>query len=681
MASSSNTHNNSNNNSNNNNSAINRFSLKPTNKRNQESMPHSHLNGGWINVETLNNGNGLLHSPPHNHQQQRSTTSTSPGAGSGSTADHNIQITQPISAPPSPLASPNTSSTTFCLPSSSTSAAGIASAASVANAANTAPNSGSASYVCTSGSNSSYAAVGASNAIDTADPNWQASKATVLERNAAMFNNELLSDVKFIVGSDFGTSKTSKCTRERNDFNFHYNSLDFDPIQTIPAHKYILATGSSVFYAMFYGGLAENKEEIKVPDVEPTAFLTLLRYLYCDEIKLEPEHILATLYAAKKYIVPHLARACVNYLEVKLTAKNACLLLSQSRLFEEPELMQRCWEVIDAQAEMAVKSEDFVDIDLKTFESILSRETLNCKEIHLFEAALNWAMNACEKMNIDETSQNKRRVLGQALHLIRIPTMTLEEFANGVAQTGILTSQETIDMFLHFTAKVKPNLSFPTRPRAGLKTQVCHRFQSCAYRSNQWRYRGRCDSIQFSVDRRIFIVGFGLYGSSTGAADYHVKIELKRLGRTLAENDTKFFSDGSSNTFHVFFDNPIQIEPECYYTASVILDGNELSFFGQEGMSEVLMGNVTFQFQCSSESTNGTGVQGGQIPELIFYGPTAVTAFSSPTNSICTTPIGPASIVTTGSNAPAGVINTNVNNASDELPLNSVAASSDANNT
>lgn len=55
------------------------------------------------------------------------------------------------------------------------------------------------------------------------------------------------------------------------------------------------------------------------------------------------------MYVAKKYIVPHLARACVNYLETSLTAKNACLLLSQSRLFEEPDLMQRCWEVIDAQ--------------------------------------------------------------------------------------------------------------------------------------------------------------------------------------------------------------------------------------------------------------------------------------------------------------------------------------------
>jgi BTB/POZ domain-containing protein 3/6 len=65
----------------------------------------------------------------------------------------------------------------------------------------------------------------------------------------------------------------------------------------------------------------------------------------------------------------------------------------------------------------------------------------------------------------------------------------------------------------------------------------------------------------------------------------------------------------------------MQVEPDTFYTASAILDGSELSYFGQEGLSEVNVSNVTFQFQCSSESTNGTGVQGGQIPELIFYGP------------------------------------------------------------
>lgn len=82
--------------------------------------------------------------------------------------------------------------------------------------------------------------------------NWQSYGATVRERNAVMFNNSLMSDVTFIVGPKESSQK-------------------------IPAHKYVLATGSSVFYAMFYGELAENSMEIDTPDVEPVAFLTLLR--------------------------------------------------------------------------------------------------------------------------------------------------------------------------------------------------------------------------------------------------------------------------------------------------------------------------------------------------------------------------------------------------------------------
>lgn len=41
--------------------------------------------------------------------------------------------------------------------------------------------------------------------------------------------------------------------------------------------QYVLAVGSSVFYAMFYGNLAEVKSEIHIPDVEPAAFLVLLK--------------------------------------------------------------------------------------------------------------------------------------------------------------------------------------------------------------------------------------------------------------------------------------------------------------------------------------------------------------------------------------------------------------------
>ena len=395
---------------------------------------------------------------------------------------------------------------------------------------------------------------------------------------------------------------------------------------------------------------------IDVPDVEPTAFLAMLKYLYCDDIDLSPDNVLPTLYAAKKYIIPFLAQECVRFLESSLTARNACMLLSQARFFDEPALTQRAWEVIDAQAQLALTSDTFVDIDKDTLELILARETLNCRETVIFNAAKNWALAECvrkdiqDEANDDEEEENEngsqnnqelseaercRQVLGRALYLVRFPCMTVQEFADTVAKSGLLTLEETTDIFLYFTASTsqKPLTMQPfvTLPRDGLARQICARFGSSQYRTNQWRYRGRTDSIQFCVDRRIFIVGFGLYGSSNGSSEYRAHIELKsspaftpfgRGSRVLAENTVKFFSDGSSNSFQVFFKQPVQIEPDLYYTASAVLDGAELSYFGQEGRSEVSVGRVTFQFQYSSESTNGTGVQGGQIPEIIFYGPT-----------------------------------------------------------
>lgn len=93
-----------------------------------------------------------------------------------------------------------------------------------------------------------------------------------------MFNNHLMADIIFIVGSPgklypLYISLTTLTLIEKD----LYFALISGHTQTIPAHKYVLATGSSVFYAMFYGGLPENKKDVEVPDVEPAAFLALLR--------------------------------------------------------------------------------------------------------------------------------------------------------------------------------------------------------------------------------------------------------------------------------------------------------------------------------------------------------------------------------------------------------------------
>ena len=55
---------------------------------------------------------------------------------------------------------------------------------------------------------------------------------------------------------------------------------------------------------MFYGGFLENTNDdtIDVPDVDPDAFLSMLKYLYCDEIDLNPDNVLATLVRLPKLL-------------------------------------------------------------------------------------------------------------------------------------------------------------------------------------------------------------------------------------------------------------------------------------------------------------------------------------------------------------------------------------------
>lgn len=61
---------------------------------------------------------------------------------------------------------------------------------------------------------------------------------------------------------------------------------------------------------------------------------------------------------------------------------------------------------------MALCSEGFVEIDIHTLESVLLRETLNCKEIQLWNASLRWAHAECLRQDIEPTPSNQRRLLG-----------------------------------------------------------------------------------------------------------------------------------------------------------------------------------------------------------------------------------------------------------------------------
>ncbi|XP_062868609.1 BTB/POZ domain-containing protein 2a [Trichomycterus rosablanca] len=430
--------------------------------------------------------------------------------------------------------------------------------------------------------------------------NWQATKGSVKERFAFLFNNEVLSDVQFLVGKGMG-------------------------VQRIPAHRFALAVGSAVFDAMFNGGMATTSTEIELPDVEPAAFLALLKFLYSDEVQIGPETVMTTLYTAKKYAVPALEAHCVEFLKKNLRADNAFMLLTQARLFDEPQLASLCLENIDKNTADALAAEGFTDIDLDTLVAVLERDTLGVREIRLFGAAVRWAEAETQRQQLQPTPENKRRVLGKALGLIRFPLMTIEEFAAGPAQSGILTDREVVSLFLHFTVNPKPHVEFIDRPRCCLRGKECSitRFGQV---ESRWGYSGTSDRIRFSVNRRIFVVGFGLYGSIHGPTDYQVNIQIIHTdsNTVLGQNDTGFSCDGTANTFRVMFKEPVEILPSVNYTACATLKGPD-SHYGTKGMRKVTheapaTGTKTcFTFCYAAGNNNGTSVEDGQIPELIFY--------------------------------------------------------------
>ncbi|XP_030075958.1 BTB/POZ domain-containing protein 2 isoform X2 [Microcaecilia unicolor] len=303
--------------------------------------------------------------------------------------------------------------------------------------------------------------------------NWQATKTTVKDRFAFLFNNEVLSDVHFLVGKGMGS-------------------------QRIPAHRFVLAVGSAVFDAMFNGGMATTSTEIELPDVEPAAFLALLKFLYSDEVQIGPETVMTTLYTAKKYAVPALEAHCVEFLKKNLRADNAFMLLTQARLFDEPQLASLCLENIDKNTADAITAEGFTDIDLDTLIAVLERDTLGIREIRLFNAVVRWSEAECQRQQYQVTPENKRKVLGKALSLIRFPLMTIEEFAAGPAQSGILTDREVVSLFLHFTVNPKPRVEFIDRPRCCLRGKECsiNRFQQV---ESRWGYSGTSDRIRLST--------------------------------------------------------------------------------------------------------------------------------------------------------------------------------------
>lgn len=255
-----------------------------------------------------------------------------------------------------------------------------------------------------------------------------------------LFNSEEQSDVVFLVGEE-------------------------PDVWRFPCHLRVLSSMSPVFHSLpIYDLRSSSKVVLTVTDIKPYAFENLLRFLYTKEVTLPSvEAALHTLHAAHKFIVSELSALCFRFLSYNIREENVLLVFqymmrnvvtsTHSEMTNlQDEVMTKCFNLLDKHAETILQSEDFLNLDNTTVYDIVSRDTLHLSsERAVFNALLSWACQECKRQRQEITPENKRRVLGQLLYCVRYLVMTLEEFAQGPAASGVLNEQEVFAIITNFS--------------------------------------------------------------------------------------------------------------------------------------------------------------------------------------------------------------------------------------
>ncbi|XP_068699208.1 BTB/POZ domain-containing protein 6-like [Montipora foliosa] len=441
----------------------------------------------------------------------------------------------------------------------------------------------------------------------SARENWQTKRPTIRERTMFMLNNDLFSDVKFVVRkSDSDGESESK--------------------QIIAAHKFVLSIGSPVFEAMFYGELAQTSGSIELPDCEYNSLLELFRFMYSDEVNLSGSNVMEVFYLAKKYMVPSLVDKCSEYVQNNLHPSNVLSILPLAEKYDDKALVDRCWKVIDTQSEAVANSDGFSTIQRSLLEAIIARDTLTMKEIDLFKAVHLWATKQCKKQGLEANGEAKRGILGEAVvKKIRFPLMKEQEFATVVLDAKILTVDEVVNLVKFFnSALVATPVGFPETKRSDLSPvfRTCDRFNR-VNRGRCWDYRGTKDFLTFSVNNNIKLHGICLFGKVNN--DYHVELVIKDLESHLTVK-TKTDSFRSQQMeynldtyfgFEIVFDTPLDVKKNTDYNIEALISGPP-SGQGYNGLSLVDVSGVQFTFKKSTQNGNGTSPSGGQFPRFVF---------------------------------------------------------------
>lgn len=140
----------------------------------------------------------------------------------------------------------------------------------------------------------------------------------------------------------------------------------------IHCHRVILAARSQFFSALYSHGFKESKEKVvELMDVEYNNILTLLTYIYSDDLPIPLDQIPEILTLCDRFSVPALKSRSEVELAASITVENSALLYKYAKAFRSERLKEVCLVFIEENFSSVIETQAFEDLEKDSMLEIM----------------------------------------------------------------------------------------------------------------------------------------------------------------------------------------------------------------------------------------------------------------------------------------------------------------------
>ncbi|GBC38279.1 hypothetical protein GLOIN_2v1778231 [Rhizophagus irregularis DAOM 181602=DAOM 197198] len=249
-----------------------------------------------------------------------------------------------------------------------------------------------------------------------------------------------------------GLSKDlSSILYDADDFNVIIQVGENQNTKEFRAHSVILRARSPYFKSAFSSGWISKKNNMitfNKPNIAPTVFEVVLKYIYTGELDLTKqsgEDILGLLVSSDELLIDELFNHVQDYLiekQTSLVQKNFVLVLhTVFQLTSCKKLQDYCLESICEDPKPFISSKMFPSLDKDILFGLLKRDDLQIEEVVAWDYLIKWGIEQTPGLgskNSDRTKWNKenykalKKTLNQFIPLIRFVEISSDDFFDKV---------------------------------------------------------------------------------------------------------------------------------------------------------------------------------------------------------------------------------------------------------